>query len=225
MYKDVVVSKPWGHEYLAYENEEVGLWFLNIKKNQRTSMHSHPQKTTGLILLDGEAELSFLADSRKLVAPSKVMIRRGLFHSTKALSENALIFEIETPKDKHDLVRLNDTYGRSKLTYEGEKFESSKSSKELWIEEPDLGKSIEYNFANCKLKVETIDDIEVINNKKNSDIIVFLKGGMVRSFKNTTHRVTMPGDVGHGSIIKEVSSQLDGVVKNTIILTIKKDEQ
>ena len=36
------------------------------------------------------------------------MIRRGLFHSTKALSKDALIFEIETPKDKHDLVRLNE---------------------------------------------------------------------------------------------------------------------
>ena len=42
------------------------------------------------------------------------MIRRGLFHSTKAISDEALIFEIETPKDKHDLVRLNDSYGRAK---------------------------------------------------------------------------------------------------------------
>ena len=53
---------------------------------------------------------------------------------------------------------------------------------------------------------------------------MFLKGGMIRNLNNTTHCVTMPGDVGHGSIIKKVSSQLDGVVKGTIILTIKKDE-
>ena len=51
---------------------------------------------------------------------------------------------------------------------------------------------------------------------------MFLKGGMIRNLNNTTHCVTMPGDVGHGSIIKKVSSQLDGVVKGTIILTIKK---
>ena len=225
MYKDVVVKKPWGHEYLVYENDEIGLWFLHINKNQHTSMHSHPKKTTGLVLLDGEAEVSFLADSRKLTAPNKIMIRRGLFHSTKALSENALIFEVETPKDKHDLVRLNDSYGRSKSSYEGKKYETLKSPQDLWIEEPELGKSIEYNFANCKLLVETIDNIETINNKKNSDIIMFLKGEMVRNLNNTTHCVTIPGDVGHGSIIKKVSSQLDGVVKGTIILTIKKDEQ
>ena len=224
MYKNVVVTKPWGHEYLVYENEEVGLWFLHINKNQHTSMHQHPKKTTGLVVLDGEVELSFLADSRKLTAPSKVMIRRGLFHSTKALSESALIFEIETPKDKHDLVRLNDSYGRSKTSYEGKNFETPKTKDDLWIQEPKLNQSSEYNFANCNLKVETIDNIEVINNKKNSDIIMFLKGGMVRNLDNTTHCVTMPGDVGHGSIIKKVSTQLDGVVPGTIIMTITKNE-
>ena len=224
MYKDIVVTKPWGHEYLAYENDEVGLWFLHLKGGQQTSMHCHPKKTTGLVVLDGEVEVSFLADSRKLTAPSKVMIRRGLFHSTKALSDEALIFEIETPKEKHDLVRLNDSYGRAKSTYEGKKFESSKTENDLWIEEPELGKTNYYYFANCILKVETIDNIEVINNKKNSDIIMFLKGGMTRNLEDTTHCVTMPGDVGHGSIIKQVSTQLDGVVPGTIIMTITKDE-
>jgi mannose-6-phosphate isomerase-like protein (cupin superfamily) len=224
MYKDIVVTKPWGYEYLAYENDEVGLWFLNIKKNQQTSMHCHPNKTTGLVVLDGEIEVSFLADSRKLTALSKVMIRRGLFHSTKALSDKALIFEIETPKDKHDLVRLNDSYGRAKSTYEGKKFENPKTENDLWIQEPKLGESINYNFAGCNLLVETINDIEVINQKKNSDIIMFLKGGMVRTLEDKDYKVTMAGDVGHGSILKQVSSQLDGVVPQTIVMTITKDE-
>ena len=52
------VKKPWGYEYLAYENENVGLWFLYIAPGQSTSMHCHPKKTTGLVLLDGEAEIS-----------------------------------------------------------------------------------------------------------------------------------------------------------------------
>ena len=54
-YEKTIVNKPWGYEYLAYENEDVGLWFLNIKKNHQTSMHCHPKKTTGLVLLDGVA--------------------------------------------------------------------------------------------------------------------------------------------------------------------------
>ena len=90
-----IVKKPWGYEYLAYENDEVGLWFLNIKRNQSTSMHCHPTKTTGLVVLDGIAELSFLSDKRILQGLDKVMIRRGLFHQTKALSEHLLLLEIE----------------------------------------------------------------------------------------------------------------------------------
>ena len=62
-YDKTIVKKPWGYEYLVYENDKVGLWFLHITKDQQTSMHCHPNKTTGLILLDGEAEVSFLSDS------------------------------------------------------------------------------------------------------------------------------------------------------------------
>ena len=50
-----VVKKPWGYEYLAYENENVALWFLHIKHTHSTSLHCHPKKTTGLVLLDGKA--------------------------------------------------------------------------------------------------------------------------------------------------------------------------
>ena len=224
MYKNLTIEKPWGHEYLAYENDEVGLWFLNIKKNHKTSMHCHPKKTTGLILLDGIAEVSFLADKKILSAPDKLMIRRGLFHSTKALSDNALIFEIETPKDKHDLVRLNDEYGRSKKSYEGKEFESLKSENDIWLNDPGFGKSEEFKFSGCTLKLENIEDINIINEKKDNDIIVFLHGGMIRELNNKEHYVTSPGDVGFGKIVKKVSNQLDHVNKNTIIMTISKDE-
>lgn len=225
-YESTIVKKPWGYEYLAYENEDVGLWFLHIDKDQQTSMHCHPKKTTGLVLLDGEAEISFLADKRVISSLDKVMIRRGLFHSTKALSEGgAFIFEIETPKEKHDLVRLNDSYGRASKPYEDSSFESHKTQECLWIEEPSLGESINYKFANCNLLIETIDSIDVINNKSDKDLIMFLKGGLQRNIDNAQHLVTIPGDVGYGEIIKQVSAQLDGVASKTIIMTITKDEQ
>lgn len=221
-YNDNIVKKPWGYEYLAYENENVALWFLYIAPDQRTSMHCHPKKTTGLVLLDGEAEISFLSDSRKLKALDKVMIRRGLFHSTKAISDKgAFIFEIETPVDKQDLVRLNDQYGRASKPYEDNTFEETKSQNCLWI--TDENKI--YDFANCTLQVETIDDINVINNKKDNDLIMFLKGGMIRNIEGVSHCVTIPGDVGFANIVKQVSQQLDGVVPGTIIITINKDEQ
>ncbi len=61
-----IVKKPWGYEYLLYENDKVALWFLYIKSGERTSTHCHPNKTTGLVLLDGEVEVSFLSDKNKL---------------------------------------------------------------------------------------------------------------------------------------------------------------
>ena len=78
-YEKTVVSKPWGYEYLAYQNDKVALWFLYIGHNHQTSMHCHPNKTTGLILLDGEAQISFLWDKFDLKPVSKTMIRKGLF--------------------------------------------------------------------------------------------------------------------------------------------------
>ena len=56
-YDSTIVKKPWGYEYLAYENNHVALWLLYIKHTHSTSLHCHPNKTTGLILLDGEAEV------------------------------------------------------------------------------------------------------------------------------------------------------------------------
>lgn len=219
-YNTNIVKKPWGYEYLAYENENVGLWFLYIAPGQSTSMHCHPKKTTGLVLLDGTAEVSFLADKRQLNSLDKVMIRRGLFHSTKAISDTgAFIFEIETPVDKQDLVRLNDQYGRASKPYEDDTFEEAKGQSCLWIKDEDQT----YNFANCTLKVEVINDINAINSKKDSDLIMFLRGGLVRNIEGASHCVTIPGDVGFASIVKQVSKQLDGVIPGTLTMTITKN--
>jgi mannose-6-phosphate isomerase-like protein (cupin superfamily) len=85
-----IVKKPWGYEYLAYENEHVALWFLYISKDQRTSMHCHPSKTTGLVVLDGGAEISFLNNKFPMSPINKMMIRKGLFHSTQATDSGFL---------------------------------------------------------------------------------------------------------------------------------------
>ena len=49
-------------------------------------MHCHPNKNTGLIVLNGEIELSFLRNSIRLDALKKISIFRSRFHSSKAVS-------------------------------------------------------------------------------------------------------------------------------------------
>ena len=60
-YRNTKVKKPWGSEYLIYQNNDVAIWLLHIIKERHTSLHCHPKKKTGLILLTGKAsvELGF----------------------------------------------------------------------------------------------------------------------------------------------------------------------
>lgn len=220
----VIVRKPWGYEYLAYQNSEVALWLLHILPGEKTSMHCHPTKSTGLVVLDGSAEINFIADSKILQAPAKQMIRRGLFHQTHAIGSNGVImFEIETPVDKDDLVRLHDKYGRTNSGYEGKQFELPKNEDCLWITDPDT--QDHYKIGSCTLLVKHINDTSVFNTANSDDIIIFLQGGIVKTVNGRNHRVVIPGDVGQVKVIKQVASEMDGVEDNTIIMIVQNEIQ
>lgn len=119
-YRDRVVVKPWGYEFLIFQNSEVAIWFLHIKKGHSTSMHCHPNKKTALIVLSGQALCNTFYNRNYLNGVDSVVIEKGVFHSTQCLSSaGADIIEIETPPNKTDLVRLNDQYGRESAGYEG----------------------------------------------------------------------------------------------------------
>jgi len=119
-YRHKVVLKPWGHEYLIFENASVAAWFLHIRHGYSTSMHCHPRKKTSLIVLTGHALCNTFEFRNYLNAHEALVLDRGVFHSTKALSDGGLdLIEIETPPAKTDLVRLSDLYGRQASGYEG----------------------------------------------------------------------------------------------------------
>jgi GDP-L-fucose synthase len=119
-YKNRVVIKPWGYEFLVFENDCVAVWFLHLKKGHSTSMHCHVRKKTSLIMLAGEAISNILTKRKSLKGGEALIIDKGVFHSTKALSDNGIfLLEIETPSDKTDLLRAEDRYGRENSGYEG----------------------------------------------------------------------------------------------------------
>jgi mannose-6-phosphate isomerase-like protein (cupin superfamily) len=220
-YNTNIVKKPWGYEYLAYENKDVALWFLYIKHTHSTSLHCHPSKTTGLILLDGKAEISFLNDTNKLKPTNKVMIRKGLFHSTKATDERgAWVFEIETPVNKQDLVRFRDSYGREGKPYEDSTHELPKKEECLWITHPDKNSSIEYNFANCILTVKNITSISDFHKIDDSLNLIFLQGGLLTDYNVC---VAAPGDIIQSSVIKQLTEVFTKVDPETIILIVEQN--
>jgi len=218
-YQNNVVKKPWGYEYLAYENDECALWFLYIKEDQRTSMHCHPKKTTGLVLLDGEAVVSFLNNENILTPVTKIMIRKGLFHSTRASSEKgAYVFEVETPVDKYDLVRLKDSYGREGKPYEDSSHDYPKENECLWIENPSKGNSNIYNFANCRLTVKNVLSVDEFSKIDDDVNIMFLQGGIITGYGIN---VAGAGDVVSSTVIKELITVFKGVKEDTIVMIME----
>ena len=117
-YSNRVVIKPWGYEYLIFENEFVAVWFLRINKGHGTSMHCHPRKRTSLVVLEGDAVCSTFGQRHEISGLGAIILEKGVFHSTKSVSGIELI-EVESPPNKTDLVRLGDAYGRERSGYEG----------------------------------------------------------------------------------------------------------
>ena len=218
-YLNKIVKKPWGYEYLVFENDKVAIWFLHIAYDQETSMHCHPNKTTGLILLDGVAEISFLTNKISVESLEKVMIRKGLFHSTKAISKDgANIFEIETPVNKHDLVRLEDKYGRKAKPYEGKNAESKKREDDLTISSV-KGEKI-YNFSNCIIKVQPLNETSIFQDMHDSQNIIFLDGGILT---DDDVLVAQAGDVVTIFTLKKLIELFPILDKNTKIMIINSD--
>lgn len=217
-----IVSKPWGYEYIVYQNEYVAMKLLHIRQGERTSLHCHPNKSTGLVVIDGTAEINFIADSRTLTAPAKQMIRRGLFHQTHAVSPGGiLMLEIETPVDKDDLVRLKDSYGRKDSGYEGEQFELPVTKECIWFDDPPVQHKNHYTVGAVNISIERIFNIKTLEYNIDDDIVIFLRGGLIKTIDGRQHLVTQPGDVGNVNVIRQVAREMDGFAANTIIMTVR----
>lgn len=114
-----LILKPWGQEYRAYTDDFLDVWQLQINPGHSTSMHAHPRKTTYLLCLAGAGVTHTLNGSHSFAAGAVLRIGRGAFHSTENNSSAPLlIVEVETPRNKYDLIRLHDAYDRAGKGYE-----------------------------------------------------------------------------------------------------------
>jgi mannose-6-phosphate isomerase-like protein (cupin superfamily) len=219
-FRKVVVQKPWGYEYLMYQNGTVGVWYLFIKHGARTSLHCHPHKRTGLIVLSGEAVVSFLNDSVSLKALSKLMIREGFFHSTKAASrEDVSVIEIETPCDKEDLVRLEDQYGREDSPYEGPDATVPIRQGFVKLDHPDEGQELKYRMCDCTISMEKVKDVSGLRQRTPGEIIVFLAGGLSA---RSGEPVVRPGDVVSSDTLDRLA-QVFFAPNGAALLTVRKE--
>lgn len=156
-YKGIVVNKPWGYEYMLFNNECVSIWLLYLVNDCQTSMHCHPRKKTSLINILGKLETTTLTDTLRVSEKDAVILENGVFHSTKSLFDpGSYLIEIETPPNKLDLVRLKDAYGRQGTGYEG-KTEMTKETN-LYEYHYFEGHSETKNIFKKKISVMTIQE-------------------------------------------------------------------
>lgn len=161
-FNNVIVKKPWGYEYLILQNNDVAIWMLHVVRKRKTSMHCHPAKRTSLLLFSGKANFFTIDDKIELNAFDSVVIEPGVFHSTEAVnhlsvtpqSENGIwVMEIETPPQKHDLVRMDDAYGRQGKAYEGADNMVEDPEDCLQLRLPASGETVETKFLDCVFRI------------------------------------------------------------------------
>ena len=111
-YSNEITQKPWGYEYEVFSTESVSIQVLHLNPNSETSFHCHPNKDTCLIILEGEALCKLGLDQYGLYPDDTLLIGKGVFHRTTTLLNPVTLIEIETPNNKNDLVRFQDSNGR-----------------------------------------------------------------------------------------------------------------
>ena len=209
-YSNRVVYKPWGYEYVIYNNtNRLAITLVRIKSGHKTSLHCHPKKKTGFIILDGKAlvQIGIYKKNRKhFNSLSRLVFRPGLFHSIKAVSKQGLYaLEFETPFKKNDLLRFEDDYGRQFKHYEGKKFTKKLSDTDLIkFKKPKIGKKQKYSFNNLELLLEVRKNIKNFVKKDDKTTSAILDGSIV---DNKGQNVISFGEIVKTSTLRILSDK------------------
>jgi len=220
-YANVVVNKPWGYEYVLFQNDAVSAWVLFIQEGYQTSMHCHVDKKTSLIVLSGEIVCTTLNQSIARSAHNGLLLEKKVFHSSKTISPGgALIMEIETPANKRDLLRLDDKYGRKKKGYEGSRCCEKRSKDTHWsfVDNPDA--KGEYTLGEARIQIVAAQKYDQLaaHIKEDVDLIACVTSGNLRDAEGNNI-------LSHGDIVtaRELLSINEPVVENVELLLIKKN--
>ena len=222
-YCNKVVYKPWGYEYVVYsDSNRLAITFVKINYGHKTSLHCHPQKKTGFIILDGKALVQigiYKENSKCFRTLSRLVFRPGLFHSIKAISKQGICaLEFETPFKKNDLVRFMDDYGRQSKHYEGKKFTKNIGSNFIKFKKPKLGKKRKYNFKNLEILLEVRKNLKNLVKKDDKTTSAILDGNIV---DNNGQNVISYGEIVKTSTLR-ILSDVFKIKKPLTILRVSK---
>lgn len=186
-YFNMVNDKPWGKEYLAYQNKYIGIWILHINKQQETSLHSHFKKDTILIPLNGSFKINLYNSYKILNILNILYVPRNVFHGIHSYGNDGILMEIEIYTeyiqytDKNDLLRIKDLYIRDKNNYETSIIERIPKENELIM---NFHNNNNYYFHNTELSIFNLNNFDEVN--LYYDKIILLEGCLYIDEKRIT---------------------------------------
>ena len=222
-YSNKLVKKPWGYEYVIYNSlNRMAITYVHIDSKKSTSLHCHPKKKTGFIIVKGTALVQigiYKKNKKKFKSLSRLVVRPGLFHSLKAGSKNGMsALEFETPYNKADLVRFEDRYGRKNKSYEGSKFTSSISDNLMKFKKPKKNKKNVYKLDDVVITLERTKNFKNLSTKDSSSSTAILEG---KIFDKKNQEVISYGEIVKSSTLKILSKKYI-VKKPLLILNVKR---
>ena len=178
-----------------------------MKKGFETSLHCHPKKKTGFLILKGTAEVQigiYKKNIKKYPPMSILVLRPGLFHRIKASKKNDLFaLEIENPYIKNDLIRMRDNYGRSKKGYEKLNSTRAFSKSDSIFKIPKKNYKNRYRLNDIKIEISHYSNFKNLKSFDDKSISIILDGKIV-SDKNKT--VITTGEIVKSYTLKQLTN-------------------
>ena len=217
-YDNRVVIKPWGEEYNIFRNrKKIAITYLKINKGFSTSLHCHPKKKTGFLILKGTAEVQigiYNKNIKKYGPMSILVLRPGLFHRITASKKSDLFaLEIENPYYKNDLIRMRDEYGRSKKGYESLKSTRKFNSKDVLFKIPKIKETKKYLLKGVNIDISYFKSFKALKPYDDKSISIILDGRIV---SETNKTVITVGEIVKSYTLKQLSNYFK--IDNKILL-------
>ena len=188
------------------EIKKIAITYLKLKKGFSTSLHCHPIKKTGFLILKGVAEVQidiYKKNIKKYPKISILVLRPGLFHRIKANNKSDLFaLEIENPYIKNDLVRMKDNYGRRLKGYESLKSSRKLIKKDLLFEIPKKTKKNNYILNNVNIEISYYKDFKRFKSFDDKSVSIILDGKIVSDKRKT---VITAGEIVKSFTLKQLS--------------------
>ncbi len=110
----MIEFRPWGYFRVLYNNDGVKLKQIYIKNGHRLSLQKHEHRNEFWVVAQGSAIVEVNGFRRQINEGDNVLIRKKDVHRVEAIT-NTIIIELQygDKLDEHDIIRIEDDYGRT----------------------------------------------------------------------------------------------------------------